>query len=98
MSESKTTKFTFTRAEATKWIKRAQPGTRFALHVRIDAHIVGDENHVYRDGCLGSVDLTKPQALRLVERLLTDDGENIHSKRIPCSRYERGDYVCYWIG
>lgn len=100
MTTSTRDKFEFTRAEAAKWIKRALPGTKFALHVRIDARIADDPEHYIPSGCVGHISLSRAQALDLVKTLLDDKGEQERGKRIPCSKYENEDrsYVCYWIG
>jgi hypothetical protein len=101
-SEATTEQFKMTRAEAKAWIKAAKRGTEFRAHVSMDQAIAGDTEMHYPNGARLAITLSRAEAVLLVSRYLTDNGEAA-GRRIPCSAYTskregRPLYVAYWIG
>jgi hypothetical protein len=94
-----------TSAEAVEWIRSAPRGSRFCVHLRIDAPTVGldglpDGKH-FSDAAVGCVRLTGHEALELVRTGLSPILEG-KGARWPC---RRNDYellgkkrIVYWIG
>lgn len=87
-----------TTAEAVRLVKQSyKPGMRYYTHVRAPAHIQGDAEHVYRDGCWGSVGLSYKEALRLAENLLSPQME-AKGGRIGITLHEGGSTRSLWFG
>ncbi|WP_147426579.1 hypothetical protein [Trinickia fusca] len=92
-----TAKFKFTRDEARSWIKAAKPTVRFYVHVRINQAVEGVDDKRVRNAARTSVELTQSSALDLVRGCLSTYSEET-GRRIPCSVFEHGEYMAYWIG
>lgn len=92
----------YTTQAAIDLIKKAPKGSFFALHVRVDAPMVGDsEDRVFRDGCATYLTLTRRQAARMVSEMLTNTLENMGG-RIPITSSQGigslANQTTYWIG
>jgi hypothetical protein len=96
-----------TRAEAEKLIKSAKAGSQFNLSVRVDLQIADDPDHIYPDGGASYMPLSKKEALRLVNSLLSETMEKEKNARLRIRTYERESYsskqgtrmvTIYWIG
>lgn len=96
-----------TRAEAEKLIKSAKAGAQFNLSVRVDLRIEGDPDHVYPSGGASYMPLSKAEALRLVNSLLSETMEKEKNARLRIRTYERESWknkhgnriiTIYWIG
>lgn len=97
-----------TRAEARKLIRAAKTGATLNVSIRIDLAIENDPEHVFRDGGFSSVAVSKKEALRLVDSLLSETME-AKGARLPLRSYDREAYqrgtslakrwvTSYWIG
>jgi hypothetical protein len=101
MSESRTIKHTLTTKDAVKFIKAAPTGAKFAIHVRIDLPVAGEEGVVFPDGGTGHLRISRKEAVSFVSRMLSETLEK-RGGRIPLSvhEYEVADrlYRTLWIG
>jgi hypothetical protein len=97
-----------TREEARKVLKAAKTGATFNVSIRVDLAIENDQEHVFRDGGFSSVSVSKKEALRLADSLLSEAMEQ-KGARLPIRSYEREKYArgtslakqwvtSYWIG
>lgn len=95
-----------TTEEAIELVKRSErvKGSRFAVYVRLDAHIENAPDHVFPDGCSSYVSLSKSEALRLVSNTLSPVLEKrggrirITEHRSDNTALKMADTVTYWIG
>lgn len=100
-----------TRAEAQEIIKRAKVGSTFNVMICVDLRIADNPNHIFQDGGTSSISVSKKEALRLADSLLSETMEGRGGRlRIRC--YERESYkrvkelnplekvmvTTYWIG
>jgi hypothetical protein len=91
-----------TRHQAAKWIRTAKSGVRFYLHASADQRIEGNDLEYYPGAARLTIDLSRIQALKIVESYLTDKAE-AEGRRIPTNEYRSEhdgvkEYVAYWIG
>lgn len=77
-------------------IKNAPARIKFALHVRVDA-ATDDKDFIFPDGCSTYLSLSRPQALGLVSRMLSETLEN-KGGRIKITQIVLGSSTTYWIG
>jgi hypothetical protein len=91
-----------TTAEAVALVKRSERERgSWALHVRADARIKDDPEHVFRDGLAHYLTLSRADALQLVSKWMSpkteEKGGRILVKRIQAPS-GKGFRVTYWIG
>jgi hypothetical protein len=97
-----------TREEARKILKAAKVGATFNVSIRVDLAIENDPEHIFRDGGFSSVSVSKKEALRLADALLSETMEQ-KGARLPIRSYDRESYqrgtslekrwvTSYWIG
>jgi hypothetical protein len=95
------TRLELTRAEAEKAVARAPAGTRFNLHVRIDAPIQNEENRYFERGICAGLSISRNDALKIIRDGLSDVLE-ARGARIPLSIHTYDlcgkARVSYWIG
>jgi hypothetical protein len=88
-----------TTAEAIATIKKAPRGrSDFALHIRADAPIAGKDDRIFAHGLSGHINLSRPEALKLVGDLLSE-GLEARGARIPI-RLHKSEYsnvTTYWL-
>lgn len=65
----------YTKAGAKKLLKAAPPGSRFGVFISCDAPIEGRPGRVFPIGLNGGLILTRPGALKLADKLLTESLE-----------------------
>lgn len=90
-----------TTQECLQWISKAPRGTRFYLHVRLDAAAAGTEDQVFPDACAGGVRVTPRELMGFVRQGLTARMEERGARwRTQVTKYRCGErlYVSYWVG
>lgn len=88
----------YTKAEAIAAIKKAPPGSGFALHIRNDAPIVDNPGHVYPGGFTTYLDISRAAALKIIERAASETLEK-RGARIPLNirKSEYSEKITYWL-
>lgn len=98
MNEPTTTDYKLTTEEAVKMLRNAPVKSRFALHVRVDAPIIGSDNHVFPAGCHSYLNLSRKESVRLAGAMLSDTLE-ARGGRLPVTlREDAFGRRTYWIG
>ena len=85
MADPITETFNLTADAARKFMKRQPRGTIFAVHLRFDAPIETSPGKCFPDGCMGILQVSRQQALKmpsnLLNKVLEDRGGRITVKR-----------------
>lgn len=93
--------YKLTRADAVSMLRRAPPGSRFAVHIRGDAAIEGDDEHVIPGGLRGHVGVSRKEAMRIAGEMVSEAHE-VRGARVPVCIHTfhgaSGSSVTYWIG
>jgi hypothetical protein len=83
--------------EAVRLVKRIPAGSKIYLHVWLDLPIEGEPDKLIPCGGSTSVELSRKEALRVAQELLTplmeERGARVRIAVHPCH-----NYTAYWIG
>ena len=80
-----------------KKVDRTNSGS-FAIVVKLDAAIAGDETHVFPNALSGYISLSRKEALRLVSTMLSPTIEGKGGRiRLEEVRFNECDKPCYWL-
>lgn len=80
-----------------KKVDRTNSGS-FAIVVKLDAAIEGDEGHVFVNSLSGYINLSRKEALRLVSTMLSPTIEGKGGRiRLEEVWFDRSDKPCYWL-